>query len=245
GVGAMLPDFEVAVAGMSAGESKEFTVQFPENYHATNLAGKVAGFSVTVHEVREPHFPDLDDSFAALFGIKEGGLAQLRADVEKNLRREVSARAKNKGKRSVMDALLAQASFDVPSALVNAEAERMADEMRKDMAGRGMNVKDAPFPPELFKEQATKRVRLGLLVGEIVKTHNLQPKEEAIKAMLQEMGQSYENAEEFVRWAMSNQERRAEAEAVVLEDNVMSWVLQAAQVSQKTLDVESLMKEAG
>ena len=245
GVGGMLPDFEAAVVGMTAGDVKVFSVQFPENYHAANLAGKLAEFSVTVHEVREPHSPALDDSFAAAFGIKEGGLAQLRADVEKNLRREVSARAKNKGKRAVMDALLAQASFDVPSALVNAEAERMAEQTRQDMAGRGMNVKDAPFPPELFKEQATKRVRLGLLVGEIVKAQNLQPNEDAVKGMLQEMGQSYENAEEFVRWAMSNQERRSEAEAVVLEDNVVSWVLQAAQVSQKTLDVESLMKEAG
>jgi trigger factor len=245
GVGGMLPDFEAAVLGMSAEESKSFAVNFPENYHATNLAGKVAEFSITVHEVREPIFPVLDDAFAGAFGLKEGGLAQLRADVDKNLRREVGARAKNKGKRSVMDALLAQATFEVPQALVDAEAQRMAEEMRDDMGRRGMNVKDAPLPPELFKEPATKRVRLGLLVGEIVKVQKLQPAEEAVKSMLQEMGQSYENPEEFVRWAMSNQQRRAEAEAVVLEDNVVAWVLQAAKVEQKTLDVESLMKEAG
>ncbi|MFM1881361.1 MAG: hypothetical protein RLZZ344_1595 [Pseudomonadota bacterium] len=244
GVGNMLPDFEAAVLGMAAGQSKTFTVNFPENYHATNLAGKVAEFSVTVHEVRAPTYPELDDAFAASFGLKEGGLAQLRADVEKNLRREIKARAKNKGKRSVMEALLAQATFEVPKALIDAESQRMAEDMRNDMASRGMNVKDAPFPPELFNEQAIKRVRLGLLVGEIVKEQKLQPSEEAVKGMLEEMGQSYENPEEFVRWAMSNPQRRAEAEAVVLEDNVVSWVLQSATVQSKSMDVETLMKES-
>jgi trigger factor len=198
-----------------------------------------------VHEVREPLYPALDDEFASSFGLKEGGLAQLRADVEKNLHREIKARAKNKGKRSVMEALLAQSTFEVPKALVDAESQRMAEDMRNDMASRGMNVKEAPFPPELFKEQATKRVRLGLLVGEIVKEQKLQPSEDAVKAMLEEMGQSYENPAEFVRWAMSNPQRRAEAEAVVLEDNVVSWVLQSAKVQSKAMDVETLMKESG
>ncbi|MGA0808491.1 MAG: trigger factor [Burkholderiaceae bacterium] len=243
GNGSMLEDFDQAVRGMAAGDTKTFTVQFPENYHATNLAGKAAEFTVTLHEAREPELPVLDDEFAKAFGVAEGGLERLRQDVEKNLRREVATRCKNKTKRSVMDALVEQASFELPTALVQAESERMSEEMRQQMANRGMKVDQAPLPPDLFKNQAAKRVRLGLLVGEIVSKEGLNPTEDGIRAMLAEMAQAYENPEEFIRWAMSNNERRSEAQSVVLEDNVVNWVLQGAKVEDKTVDVESLIKE--
>jgi trigger factor len=228
---------------MTEGTKKTFAVQFPENYHATNLAGKAAEFTVTLHETREPELPALDDEFAKAFGVGEGGLAKLRQDVEKNLRREVATRCKNKTKRSVMDALVEKASFDLPTALVQAESERMSDEMRQQMASRGMKVDQAPLPPDLFKNQAAKRVRLGLLVGEIVSKEKLNPTEDAIRDMLGEMAQAYENPEQFVQWAMANKERRSEAQSVVLEDNVVSWVLQDAKVEDKSVDVESLIKE--
>jgi trigger factor len=143
-----------------------------------------------------------------------------------------------------MDALLATASFDVPKALVQSEAQRLADQMRQDMASRGMNVKDAPIPVELFTEQATKRVRLGLLVGEVVRSQSLHASEEQVHALLAEMAESYEKPEEFVRWTMSNPERRAEAEAVVIEDNVVRWALELAKVESVQISVENLMKEA-
>ncbi len=243
GNGSMLEDFDQAVRGMASGNTKTFTVQFPENYHASNLAGKAAEFSVTLHEAREPKLPALDDEFAKAFGVSEGGLQKLRQDVEKNLRREVATRCKNKTKRSVMDALVEQASFELPTALVQAESERMSDEMRQQMASRGMKVDQAPLTPDLFKNQAAKRVRLGLLVGEIVSKENLNPTEDGIRDMLSEMAQAYENPEEFIRWAMSNKERRSEAQSVVLEDNVVDWVLKEARVEDKTVDVESLIKE--
>jgi trigger factor len=243
GNGSMLEDFDQAVRGMASGNTKTFTVQFPENYHASNLAGKAAEFSVTLHEAREPKLPALDDEFAKAFGVSEGGLQKLRQDVEKNLRREVATRCKNKTKRSVMDALVEQASFELPTALVQAESERMSGEMRQQMASRGMKVDQAPLTPDLFKNQAAKRVRLGLLVGEIVSKENLNPTEDGIRDMLSEMAQAYENPEEFIRWAMSNKERRSEAQSVVLEDNVVDWVLKEARVEDKTVDVESLIKE--
>jgi trigger factor len=243
GNGSMLTDFDQAVRAMAAGDTKTFTVQFPENYHATNLAGKAAEFTVTLHETRKPELPVLDDEFAKAFGVGDGGLAKLRQDVEKNLRREVATRCKNKTKRSVMDALVEQAGFDLPTALVQAESERMSDEMRQQMASRGMKVDQAPLPPDLFKNQAAKRVRLGLLVGEIVSKEKLNPTEEAIRDMLGEMAQAYENPEEFIQWSMANKERRSEAQSVVLEDNVVNWVLQEAKVEDKSVDVESLIKE--
>ncbi len=207
------------------------------------MAGKAAEFTVKFHETRDAKLPALDDEFAKAFGVTEGGMEKLRQDVEKNLRREVATRCKNKTKRAVMDALVEQAGFELPTALVQAESERMSDEMRQQMASRGMKVDQAPLPPDLFKNQAAKRVKLGLLVGEIVSKENLNPSEEGIREMLAEMAQAYENPEEFIRWAMSNKERRSEAQAVVLEDNVVNWVLKEAKVEDKAVDVESLIKE--
>jgi trigger factor len=241
--GQMLPEFDAAVVGMQAGESKTFPLAFPEDYRAKDLAGKTGEFTVTVHEVLEPKLPALDDALATAFGIQDGGFDKLRADVQKNLEREVSGRCKAKTKQAVMDALLATASFEVPKALVQGESQRLADQMRQDMASRGMNVKDAPIPAELFTEQATKRVRLGLLVGEIVRSQGLQANDTQVRALLSDMAESYEKPEEFVRWTLSNAERRAEAEAVVVEDNVVRWALESAQVQDITISVEALMKE--
>lgn len=243
GAGQMLPEFDRAVVGMKAGEEKTFPLSFPADYRAEKLAGKTGEFTVTLHEVLAPELPALDDELAKAFGIEQGGLTRLREDVEKNLRREVSGRCKAKTKQAAMDALLASSAFDVPKALVQSEAQRMADGMRQDMSSRGMNVKDAPIPAELFTEQATKRVRLGLLVGAIVRAENLQATEAQVRAMLAEMAESYEKPEEFIRWTLSNPERRAEAEAVVVEDNVVAWVQAGAKVSTKTLTVDELMKE--
>lgn len=243
GAGQMLPEFDRAVVGMKAGEEKTFPLSFPSDYRAEKLAGKTGEFTVTLHEVLAPELPALDDDLAKSFGIAEGGLAKLREDVEKNLKREVSGRCKAKTKQAAMDALMAVSTFDVPKAMVQSESQRMADGMRQDMVSRGMNVKDAPIPAELFAEQATKRVRLGLLVGAIVRAENLQATEDQVRAMLAEMAESYEKPEEFIRWTLSNPERRAEAEAVVIEDNVVNWASQGAKTTTKSMTVDELMKE--
>jgi trigger factor len=243
GAGQMLPEFDRAVVGMKAGEEKTFPLSFPADYRAEKLAGKTGEFTVTLHEVLAPELPALDDELAKSFGISDGGLAKLREDVEKNLKREVSGRCKAKTKQAAMDALMAVSAFDVPKALVQSESQRMADGMRQDMVSRGMNVKDAPIPAELFAEQATKRVRLGLLVGAIVRAEKLQSTEEQVRAMLAEMAESYEKPEEFIRWTLSNPERRAEAEAVVIEDNVVNWASQGAKTTVKAMTVDELMKE--
>lgn len=176
-------------------------------------------------------------------GIESGDMSKLREDVRRNLSREVSNRCKAKTKSSVMDALMLSAAFDVPKALVSGEAERLANATRQDLQARGMNVKDAPIPPELFNEQAIKRVKLGLLVGEIVKAQSLQPQEAQIKALVEEMASAYENPEQFVNWYMSQGKHRAEAEAVVIEDNVVAWALGVAKVLDTPVTVEGLMAD--
>lgn len=241
--GQMLPEFDAAVVGMSAGEAKTFPLSFPADYRAQELAGRTGEFTVTVHEVAEPRLPELDQELAVAFGVREGGVERLREDVQRNLEREVAGRCRAKTKRAVMDALSATAFFEVPSGLVQTEAQRLADQMREDMTARGMNVKQAPIPAELFNEKATQRVRLGLLIGEIVRSQGLDATDGQVRAMLSEMSQSYETPEEFLQWTLSNQERRSEAEAVVVEDNVVNWILEAAQVQPVHISVQDLMKE--
>lgn len=242
--GQMLPEFDNAVVGMAAGESKSFDLTFPADYQAAQLAGKTCQFTITVQEVLEARLPELNDDLAVAFGIEEGGLAKLREEVEKNLRREVAVRAKAKTKQSVMDALTSAATFDVPKALVQQESERLAEQMREDMRARGMKVDKAPFPAELFAAQAEKRVRLGLLVGDIVRQQNLQATAEEVRALLLETAQSYEDPEEFVEWTLSQSERRAEAQAVAIEDKVVAWVLAGAQVEILNTSVVDLLKPA-
>jgi len=203
----------------------------------------VALFTIKIRAVAEPKVPELDEDFVKSMGIASGDVQQLRDDVRKNLAREVSNRCKTKTKTSVMEALGQFATFDIPKALVENESQRLADSTREDMAARGMNMKDVPIPADLFTEQATKRVRLGLLVGEIVKAKNLQATEPQVRAFVEDMASAYEKPQEFVAWFMGQPKQRAEAEAVVIEDNVVNWALAAAKVVETPVTVEDLMNE--
>lgn len=243
GAGAMLKEFDEAATGLKSGEVKTFPLQFPDDYHGKDVAGKLAQFTITVREVAEPKMPALDESFAKTMGIETGDITKLKEDVRKNLAREVAGRCKAKTKAAVMDALAERASFEVPKALIESESQRLAESARRDMAARGMNVKDIPIPAELFAEQAVKRVKLGLMVGEVVKVKDLRPTEEQIKAFVEEMASAYEKPEAFVNWFMTQPQQRADAEAVVIEDNVVNWALGVAQVSDDKLTVEGLLAD--
>jgi len=244
GDGSMLKEFDEAAVGMKAGETKTFPMKFPDDYHGKDVAGKLAMFTIKIREVSAPKVPALDEEFAKSMGIASGDLGQLREDVRKNLAREVANRCKAKTKTAVMDALGQWASFEIPKALVEGESQRLAESTRQDMAARGMNVKDVPIPADLFAEQAAKRVKLGLLVGEIVKVQNLQATESQLKAFVEEMASAYEKPEAFVNWFMTQQKQRAEAEAMVIEDNVVNWALANAKVIDESVSVEGLMAES-
>ena len=227
---------------MKVGESKTFPVTFPADYQGHDVAGKEADFLVTMKKIESQTLPAVDEAFAKSLGIAGGTVEALRADVAKNLEREVKFRVQGRNKAAVMDALVGSAELDLPKALVDSETERLVQAARADLKQRG--VKDAataPIPAEMFTAQAERRVRLGLVVAELVRKHNLQAKPEQLQAHIEEMSQSYEKPAEVMRWYLSDRQRMAEVEAVVIENNVANHVLASAQVTDKVLPFDELM----
>ena len=246
GEGAMLADFENAVTGLKAGESKTFDMTFPEDYHAKELAGQPVSFEVTVKQVGEAILPELDADFAKSLGIADGDVNKMRAEIESNLRREVKSRLKSRIKNQVMDALLKTNPIEVPKALVEMEIDQLIQNARQDMEQRsGKKMKDFPMQREWFTDQAKRRVGLGLVLSEIVKVNQLHAKPEQIKAVVEEAAQSYEHPEEVVRWYYAQPQRLAEIEGLVIEDNVVDWALASAKVLDKPVAFDELMGHRG
>jgi trigger factor len=242
GEGQMLPQFDQGVRGMKAGDSKTFPVAFPADYQGKDVAGKEADFLVTMKKIEAQHLPEVNEAFVKTLGIKEPTVGALRADVKKNLEREVKFRVLARNKAAVMDALVGAAELDVPQALVDNETERLVEAARADLKQRGVKDADkAPIPADLFKEQAQRRVRLGLVVAELVKSASLQAKPEQLQAHIEEMSQSYEKPAEVMRWYLSDRQRMAEVEAIVIESNVTNHVLGLAKVTDKVLPFDDLM----
>jgi len=246
GEGRMLEAFEKAVRGMKAGESKTFPLKFPDDYHGKDVAGKEADFLVTLKKVESQVLPEVDESFIKGLGIEAGTVDALRADIKKNLEREVKFRVAARNKGAVMDALVKAAELDVPKALVESELGRLIEAARADLKQRGVKDADkAQIPAEIFQPQAERRVRLGLIVAELVRANNLQAKPDQLRAHIEEMAQSYEQPAQVVSWYMSDRQRMAEVEAVVIEGNVADFVLGKAKVSDKSLAFDELMGQQG
>jgi len=242
GEGQMLEQFDQAVRGMKAGESKTFPLQFPADYQGKDVAGKEADFLVTVKKIEAQHLPEVNEAFAKTLGIKEATVEGLRADVKKNLEREVKFRVLARNKAAAMDALVKIAELDVPKSLVAGETERMIESARADLKKRGVkDAENAPIPAEIFQPQAEKRVRLGLVVSELVRSNNLQAQPAQLQSHIEEMAQSYEKPSEVVRWYLGDRQRLAEVEAVVVENNVADFVLSKAKVTDKVLPFDELM----
>ncbi|WP_018409784.1 trigger factor [Methyloversatilis thermotolerans] len=241
GAGALLADFESNVEGLKAGESKTFSLTFPENYQSKELAGTTVQFEVKVKAVEAPVLPEINADFAKALGVPSGDVDQLKTDVRTNLEREVKKRLQARVKNEVMNLLVEAHTFDVPTALVEQEAERMAEEAKANLASRGMSVKDIPVEAAWFNDQAVRRVRLGLLVAELVKKNELFAKPEQIRAVVEEQAQSYEDPADVIRWYYSDTQRLAQVEALVVEDNVVNWVLSVANVADKTVEFDELM----
>ncbi len=245
GEGQMLKEFEDAVRGMKSGESKTFPLAFPEEYHGKEVAGKTADFLVTVKKIEAANLPEVNDALAKSLGVAEATVEGLRADIRKNLDREVKFRLLSRNKQAVMDALLAKAELDLPNAAVQAEIERLLEGARADLKQRGLKDADkAEIPEDIFRPQAERRVRLGLVVAELVKANNLQATPEQLKAHVDEMAASYEKPEDVVRWYFSDRNRLAEVEAVVIENNVTNFVLDKAKVVDKAISFDELMGQA-
>jgi trigger factor len=245
GEGRMLPEFENATIGLKVGEAKTFELAFPADYHGKDVAGKTAEFTITLKKLEWAHLPEVDAEFAKSLGIEDGDLVKMRADIKLNLEREVGSRVKAKNKDSVMDALIKVSDLEVPKALVEQDVERLVEMTRQDMAQRGMKVNDMPFPPELFTAQAERRVRLGLILAEVVKENKLQATPEQVKAQVEDFAQSYEDPQQVLKYYFSDRRRLAEVEALVLEENVVNYVLGKSKVTEKSVAFDELMSNNG
>ena len=237
----MLPEFEAAVEGMKAGESKTFDMTFPADYFAKDLAGQTVQFEITTRQVMAPTLPEVDADFAKTLGIEDGDIAKMRAEIEGNLKREVKKRIEARLKDQVMDVLLAANPIPVPNALVEMEVQRLIQSARQDMEQRGMKAQDFPIQPEWFADQAKRRVTLGLILAEVVRTEKLQARPEQVKALVEEAAQTYENPAEVVNWYYAQPQRLAEVEAIAVENNVVDWVLARAKVVDVPTAFDELM----
>jgi trigger factor len=242
GDGQMLKEFEDATRGMKLGESKTFQLAFPAEYHGKDVAGKTADFMVTLKKVEAAQLPPVDDELARLLGIADATVAGLRADISKNLQREVKTRLLGRNKQAVMDTLVAKAELELPKSSVQSEIDRMIEGARADLKQRGVKDADkAPIPDDIFRTQAERRVRLGLVVAELVRGNDLQAKPEQIRAHIDELASSYEKPADVVRWYYGDNRRMAEVESIVIENNVTEFVLARAKVTPKTVTFDELM----
>lgn len=242
GDGQMLKEFEDATRGMKTGESKTFPLAFPADYHGKDVAGKTADFMVTLKKLEAANLPAVDADLATSLGIAEGTVEALRADIRKNLEREVKNRLLARNKQAAMDALVSKAELDLPKSSVQAELDRMIENARADLKQRGIKDADkAPIPDDIFRPQAERRVRLGFVVAELVRSNDLAAKPEQIKAHVDELAASYEKPADVVRWYFGDNRRMAEVEAIVIENNVTEFVLAKAKVTAKALSFDELM----
>ncbi|VXC04231.1 peptidyl-prolyl cis/trans isomerase (trigger factor) [Pseudomonas sp. 8AS] len=241
GSGRMIPGFEDALVGVKAGEERVITPTFPADYQNLELAGKTAEFSVTVNSVSAPQLPELNDEFFAQFGVKEGGIDGFRAEVRKNMERELRQAIKSKVKNQVMEGLLAANPVEVPKALIGNEVNRLRVQAVQQFGG---NIKPDQLPAELFEEQAKRRVSLGLLVAEVVKQFELKPDDARVREVIEEMASAYQEPEQVLAWYYKNDQQLNEVRSVVLEEQVVDTVLQKAKVTDKAVSYEEAVKPA-
>ncbi|MBI1887253.1 MAG: trigger factor [Nitrosomonadales bacterium] len=241
GVGRMLPEFEAAVTGMKAGETRSFDMTFPDDYHGKDVAGRQVTFTITLHRVEEPKLPEVDADFAESIGITDGDVGKLQDEIRANLQREVESRLKARNKEAAMEALLKVALFDLPKSLVEWEVQNLMQQAMRDMESRGMKVKDVRLPPELFTERAIKRIKLGLLSAELAQKHDLMAKPEQVRALVDHYAQSFDQPEEVVNWLYANSAQLQEMENLALERNVADWVTGQAKTADKAVSFKELM----
>lgn len=240
-----IPGFEDGMIGMAAGEEKVIDVTFPEDYQAENLAGKEAQFTVNLKSVEQPQLPELNDEFFELFGVTEGGLDQLKADVRKNMEREIKNAARNQVKQAAFNAMLEKNEFDVPQAMLDQEIDRQRNMMMQRFAqqfGANANSFDKDmFPNELFSEQALRAARLGIMVARLIETQNLEVDQERVDAFIKEAAENYEDPQEVIDFYNNDKEQRANIESVVLEDQVVDYILSQGKINETQVSYQDLL----
>jgi len=238
GQGQMLEDFEKGIKGLAAGDEKSIKVKFPKDYPAEDLAGKKADFAIKVHKVTEEVLPELDDEFAAAFNVTEGGLEQFRKDVRENMEREARQKVDADIREQVMNGLIDKNPIDIPRALVHEEMHSMQHEAMQRM---GIEDHDQAPPMENFREAAEKRVRLGLLLRQVITENNIAADSDDLKARVEDMCSGYENADEMVKMYMSNPQVMQQIEPLVVEQKAVDWLVENGKAKTKKVNFKDYM----
>ena len=237
----MIPGFEAGLIGKSAGDAFTLSLSFPDEYHNAELAGKAVEFDMVLNSVSEQVLPAVDEEFFQSFGVEEGGNEAFREEVANNMKRELKAASRNKLKAQVMDKLIEIVELDVPSALIAAEIQQLKAQALQQMGG-GANLDPSMLPDELFTEQASRRVKLGLVLGEVMQTQNLKADPAKVRETIEELAATYESPEEVINWYYGNQEQLSAIESSVVEDQVFDYILDAAKVEDKTVSYQEVIK---
>ena len=249
GSGRMIPGFEDGIVGMKKGEEKVIDVTFPEDYQAENLAGKAAQFKITVKQVEKPKLPEIDAEFLKTFGLtEEEGVEKLKADVRKNMDREVKNGLRNQVKAATFDALVAANEVEVPESMLAQEIDRQRQQMiqqfTQQFGAQGAQAFDSSMlPDDLFKEQAQKAVKLGVLVSKVLADAKIEVDSARVEAYIDDMASSYEDPTEVIEYFKNDKQQRAQIEAVVLEDQIVDHILASAKVTDTAVSYEELLKE--
>jgi trigger factor len=236
----MIPGFEDGLIGITTGKEKMLDVTFPESYFATELAGKQVQFTVTAHKISAPTLPELNEDLIKKFGIASGKVEELKAEIKKNLDREVERITGNKLKSQIFDLLIEQNPLEVPAALIDQESRRIHDEMHPHHAGQEHDHTHQEM--EQFNEAAKRNVILGLLIGELIKQHDLKPDSNRVQDHINKMAAAYEKPEEVIQWYKGDKRRLAEVEMMILEEQVLEKLLESVTVTDKMLDYSDLIK---
>jgi len=238
----MIPGFEKGLLKTKAGEEVTLDLNFPEDYHNKDLAGKAVTFEVKINSVSGPVLPELNDEFFAVFGIDEGGEEAFRKEVAANMTRELNNASKNKVKTRLMDLLLADNKFDIPAALLANEIQVLRQQALEQFGGGKQKIDPSMLPDELFREQAERRISLGLILGEVIKSRGLKADADRVKTTIEDIASTYEQPEQVVRWYYSNRDQLATVESSVLEDQAFEAILAEATVTEKQVGYDDVIK---
>jgi trigger factor len=238
GSGRFIPGFEEGMLGATAGEERTLDLQFPEDYPAQEVAGKPVRFKVRLTAVEEPKLPEVDAEFAKSFGVADGDLESLREQVRENMQRELDQTIKNTVKNQVMDGLIEANPIEIPKALIAEEISRLQEQARMQFGGGA----DMKLPDEMFTDQAERRIKLGLILAEIIQANQMKVDPERLRSTIENIAAAYEDPEQVVKWYYSRKDQMSELESVVLEDQVVDWILGQAQVTEKETPFNELMK---
>ncbi|MGO2496422.1 trigger factor [Vibrio litoralis] len=241
GQGRMIPGFEDGLLGKKAGEEFSIDVNFPEDYHAENLKGKSAKFDIKLSKVETRELPELTDEFVAKFGVNEGGVEALKTEVRKNMERELKQAVKGRIKEQAINGLVEQNEMDVPSALIDQEIEVLRQQAAQRFGGNPEAA--AQLPRELFEEQAARRVKVGLLLGEVIKSEELTADDDRVKALIEEMATAYEDPSEVIAYYEQNEQMMNNIRNVALEDQAIDAIIAKAKVSDKEVSFNELMNQ--